>query len=429
MSGVSDFTGIYKRVYANSIEDLVPECALLYKAVPFNAGAEMIGEDYNQAVILTQEQGISYAAPNTDAFTLGGAISMKVQQARVPGYQIAGQATINIEAAMKAVSKGPAAFDNAVGVQMKNLMASTKKRLEFGFLYGQTGVAKAASSANVSTTSTNVTILLAEWSSGFWSGNVNGAFDWYQNGTYGSQTRIGTGSFTVSLINSTTRVVTFTGAAADITALDAYIAANANLAQAFYKSGYNNEAPGLKSQLTKTTAQFNIDPAVYDLWRGNTYTVASPNVLTFEVLQKAIAPAVERGLDVDVDVYINPKAWAKLNADQAALRQYTGVGATNSTTYENGAKKLVFASQNGTVTIHSHIYVKEGDAFIVPLDECTRIGATDATYNYTPGAVSDGAIFTQLAGTMSAEYRLYSNQTFFLRAPAKAVYVTGIVNS
>jgi len=426
MSTFNDLNGIFKRVYAPMLQDVVPECVLLYKAVPFKDGAEKIGEDYNQAVILTQEQGFSYAPSNTDVFALNGAISMKVQQARVPGFQLAGQATINVEAAMKALEKGPAAFDNAIGMQMKNIKESAQKRLEVGFLYGQSGVARAASSVNVNTTTTNVVIQLAEWAAGFWAGNTNTKFDIYQNGTYGSQTRIGTGSFTVTAINSNTRTVTLTGATADIAALDTYIAANANLAQFFYAGSYNAEMPGLKRQMTNTGTLFNIDAAVYDLWRGNTYTLGAPNTLTFEQLQKAVAVAVERGLDTDVNVYVNPKTWSKLNTDQAALRQYTGKGDQNSSTYENGAESLKFSSQNGSLTIYSHIFVKEGDAFILPMDEIVRIGATDVTFNL-PGT-GDGTVFIQGPSTMSAEYRLYSNQTIFLRAPAKATFVTGIVN-
>jgi hypothetical protein len=309
---------------------------------------------------------------------------------------------------------------------MKNIKLSAVKRHEVLFLYGQTGLATLASSANAGATNTNVVITLSQWSSALWAGMINAKIDVYQSGVYGAQVRVGTGSFTVIGVNPSTRVVNLQGVAADITALDAYVLANGGAAQVYYAGFYGNEMAGLKRQMTNTGLLFNINAATFDLWKGNTYTVPAPNALTFKELQKAVATAVARGLDSEVNVYVGVNTWANLNSDQAALRQYTGGGDTNSSTYKNGAQKLSFASQNGILNIMPHIYVKEGDAFIVAPEDLQRIGATDITFDL-PGT-GGGEIFIQLPTQLAVEYRLYSNQTLFLSKPARAVYVTGIIN-
>jgi hypothetical protein len=352
---------------------------------------------------------------------------MGMGSAQVPGYQIAGQAQITVEAAKRAVAKGPSAFEDAIGLQMKNIKLSAVKRHEILFLYGQTGLGTFSTAVGVNATTTNVVITLSQWSAALWSGMKNAKIDVYDNGgVYPANTRVGTGSFTVSAVNPTTRQITLTALAADITALNAFVTGNPNNGVAFYGGFYGNEMAGLKKQLTNTGVLFNIDAATQDLWKGNSYAVGAPNALTFKELQKAVAVAVARGLDSEVNVYVSVNTWANLNSDQAALRQYTGGGDTNSTTYKNGAQKLSFASQNGVMNIMPHIYVKEGDAFIVAMEDLQRIGATDITFDL-PGT-GGGEIFIQLPTQLAVEYRLYSNQTLFLSKPARSVYVSGIIN-
>jgi hypothetical protein len=415
--------GLYKQVYADTIKNLVPACALIYKEVGFSEKVPELGGFYNQPVILAQEQGFSFFAPDTATPTLTGSVDMTMKNAQVGGFQIAGQSSMNVEAAKRAVAKGPAAFEDAVGLQMRNLKESAVKRLEIMFLYGQTGLSTVASRTNVNATTTSWVLTLSQWSAALWSGLIGAKLDLYQTGAYGSQTKINSnGALVVSSVNVATRTVTVTGIAADITAADTYVAANANLAEIYFFGAYNNEMAGLKRAMTNVGTLFNINAASFDLWRGNTYSLASPFALTLKELQKAVAVAVGRGLDEDVTVYVNINTWANLNSDQAALRQYINA----SDTFQNGASKLVMLSQNGKMTVVPHLFVKEGDAFIVPTKQLIRVGATDVTFDM-PGT-DKGRIFIQNPSTLSFEYRCYSNQALFLACPAKAVYINSIVN-
>lgn len=419
-TGIQALDGNYKQQYPSKIENLVPECALIYKAVPFVQKSLQNGSYYIQPVILADEQGWTYQAPDSTDYDLKGNVSMATKPAQVLGSQLIGQAQLGYEAAARAMTTSQA-FEDAVGLQMRVLKTSGIKRLEVNFLYGGTSIALAASSANVNTTSTAVTIKLSDWSAAFWSGMTGAKFDLYQsNGTTIVNT-VGT-PLIVSTVNAETRVVTFTSTStADITAVDAYILANANVAQFFFFGANGTEAAGLKKQLTNTGLLFNINATTWDLWRGNTYAVGGV-AFTFSKMQAAIAKAVNRGLQEEVNVYVNPNTWQNLMTDQAALRMYT----SDSSEFKNGAEKLTFMSQNGRVNVMSHLFVKEGDAFIVPMGKVGRFGATDITFNI-PGT-DNGRIFIQIESKSCFEYRCYSNQTLFLEAPAQGVYVSGIVN-
>lgn len=424
MASTTTLDGLYKQIYADKISNLVPECAVIYKEVGFSEKTAELGGFYNQPVILGQEQGFSFFAPDTSAPTLTGAVDMSMKNAQVGGFQVAGQSSLTVEAAKRAVAKGPSAFEDAVGLQMRNLKESAVKRLEILFLYGQAGIGNAGTNANVNATTTDVTITLADWSAGIWSGLVGARLDLYQAGTYGLQTKVNSvGPLTISRVNVATRVVRLTGAAADITALGTYVSANANLGQFFFAGAYNNEMAGLQRQIVKPGSMFGIDPASFDLWQGNSYAVGSPFAFTFKEMQKAVALAAGRGLDEDVTVLVNTNTWANLLSDQAALRQYV----QSTDTFQNGATELVFMSQNGKLIIKPHLYVKESHAFIVPMKQLVRVGATDVTFDL-PGT-DKGRIFIQNPSSLAFEYRCYSNQSLFLPTPAKAVFVSAIQNT
>ena len=160
---------------------------------------------------------------------------------------------------------------------------------------------------------------------------------------------------------------------------------------------------------------------MYDLWRGNSY--ASAGALTFGKIQAAISVAVGRGLLEDVVLYVNPKSWASLLTEQAALRMYDS--SYSEGTSKNGSRELKFFSQNGSVTVKAHPFVKEGDAFIVPLKRLARVGSTDITFT-APGAKGAKEMFVDLQNSMGYQAKLYSGQTLFVSTPAKCVKITGI---
>lgn len=393
---------------------------------PFVPRERQLGNKYHQPVIVRQEHGITYAAPESGAFALNSAVSMQTQDAVVPGYQIVLRATLDYEAAAKATSSGPRAFRDATELQVENMLESHSKRLELAILHGQAGVGVGDTSSNVDATTTDVTLTTASWSSGIWSGMEGAVIQFWT----AANALVGTSSpdadFSISTVDIDTKTLTVTGTATGIAALD--VALGAGDCDIYFKGARTGaaafgEMAGLSKIITNTGSLFGIDASVYNLWRGNTYGAAG--ALTFAKLQSAVARAVGRGLSEDVDVLVNPVTWGNLLTDQAALRMYDS--SYSAATVENGAKTIKFHGQNGVMNIHSHIYVKEGEAFVVPSKRVKRIGATDISFN-VPGS-TEGEIFRQLENNAGFEYRNYSNQAIILETPARAVKVTGIVNT
>jgi hypothetical protein len=110
--------------------------------------------------------------------------------------------------------------------------------------------------------------------------------------------------------------------------------------------------------------------------------------------------------------------------EQAALRQYDY--SYRSSVAENGAQEITFHGQNGKVEIVPSIYVKEGYSYVLPMDECTRVGSTDITFR-RPGQGDE--FFRELENNAGFELRAYTDQALFIMAPGKCTLVNNIVNS
>ena len=418
MSGttVADLNGLFKQAYADSIVNLIPEASLLTRMVTFQGKDKMLGDTYNQPVILRAEQGFTYAAPGSGAFTINPPITMVTKNANVTGYQMLERAGLDYESVFKAQSVN--SFKDAVDLSMENAMESFGKRLELALLYGQSATGLGGTSAVTGLTATTATVTFAagQWASGIWAGQEGATLDFFNTSDVLQNTA---GALTVVSVDVVNKAIKVSGAAADITAIDA-----ANTGYVRFAGSSTNEMVGLDKILTNTGTLFGIDASVYALWAANTYSAGSA-ALTFAKLQQAVAVAQARGLAEDVDVLVNPTTWVDLLNQQAALRMYDS--SFSSAKVDNGSKAIEFFSQNGKLTIHSHIYVKEGEAFVLPFSRAVRIGSTDITFNI-PGSDS-GKVFQQQANNAGFEYRLYTQQSMLVETPAKCVKITGIVHS
>jgi hypothetical protein len=418
MSGttVADLNGLFKQAYADEIVNLIPEASLLTRNITFQGKDKMLGDTYNQPVILRAEQGFTYAAPGSGAFSINPPITMVTKNANVTGFQMLERAGLDYESVFKAQSVN--SFKDAVDLSMENSMESFGKRLELALLYGQsaTGLMGVASATGATSTTTVLAAAAGQWASGIWAGQEGATLDVFNASNVVLNT---TGAMTVTSVDVVNKTLTVSGAAADVTAIDA-----GSPTYVRFAGSAGNEMVGLDRILTNTGTLFGIDASAYALWKANSYSAGSA-ALTFAKLQQAIAVAQARGLAEDVDVLVNPTTWVDLLNQQAALRMYDS--SFSNSKVDNGSKAIEFFSQNGKLTIHSHIYVKEGEAFVLPFDRAVRIGSTDITFNI-PGSDS-GKVFQQQANNAGFEYRLYTQQSMLVETPAKCVKITGIVHS
>ncbi len=394
--------GLFKEVYAKDLEDLIPDGVKLLQRIPFAKKEYQPGNFYHQPVVLGMEHGVTFAAGGDDAFALNAPISGQIKDATVRGTQLLLRSALGYKSAAASAEGGAKAFKPATKFLVGNMLRSITKKLEIEVLYGQMGYGTVASvSSNV------ITITTAEWAPGIWGGAENMPIE--IRNSAGSVSR---GEATITSVDFDNKTITLNTVLAGVSANDVI----------WHKGAYGNEFAGIHKIITNTGSLFGIDAAQYTLWKGNTYSAGSA-ALSFNKIQDAIARAVEKGLDSDVMVLVNPKAWADLLNDQAALRMYDQSYSPSKS--ENGSKELSFHGQNGKIEVVPSIYVKEGYAYILSMDEMMRIGASDVTFK-RPGKGDE--FFRELENNAGYEMRAYTDQALFCFAPAKNVLINAIVN-
>jgi hypothetical protein len=398
-----NLNGLFKQVYADKLENLIPDGVKLMNLIKFNS-KEKTGDKYNQPVILGQEHGVTFAGSDEDGFTLNAAIAGTIKNAEVRGNALVLRSVIGYKAiSTSTTSEG--AFEQATKYLVANMLRSITKKLEIELLYGQKGYATISA---VSTT--RLTITTAEWAPGIWAGAEGMPIDIRDvSGT----TR---GDFVVASVDFANKYVNLTtsASAASVAATDVI----------FHKGAYGKEFIGIHAILEKTTGTlFNIDTAVYSLFRGNTYS-SGANALSFADLTSAVSVAVEKGLDTKVIAMVNTKTWSNLMTEQAALRKYDE--SYSSSKFEQGAKGLLFHSQNGEIEIIPSIFVKEGYAYVLEPSCWMRVGSQEVSFK-RPGFGDD--FFKELENAAGFELRAYCDQALFCSKPSHNTLITGIVNS
>jgi hypothetical protein len=432
MSQTGDLNANYKIAYAGGIEDLVPKISKLGEMINFVPSELQNGKHYQQPVVVTQEAGFTASLDTQTAYTLNSAIGMEMQEAVVPGVDIVLSSVVGYNQAARALS-GKNSFKSVMSLKFENMLQSTEKRAEILRFYGQTPIATAAlQTVTIASSMLPVVIDVASWASGMWAGseNQNVVFVVASDNTAVDSLR----SFRIAKVDDeahTLYVAAGTeGTAGTLTTLETAIEAAAlNMHFYGFVSGSAGsfayvEMAGLKKQMTNTGSLFGIDAATYDLWRGN--SVAVTGQLTMAKVLSAVSRAVSRGLDSDAAVFVNPKTWADLASNLAALRRFDG--SYSKAKASNGSEVLEYIGQNGTLKIIPYSIVKQGDCFIFPVDKVIRVGAYELSLQ-DPTRRGSEEIFFTLPTAAGSGIRAYMNESIFLETPAQAVYISGIVNS
>jgi hypothetical protein len=168
---------------------------------------------------------------------------------------------------------------------------------------------------------------------------------------------------------------------------------------------------GLDKMCTATTGTlFNIATTDYpDTWMAAPEKTTTGQ-LSMAKIMNAVSELVNRGCKEDLVCLLSPRAYEVLNTDMAALRRLDN--SYRHSKVDSGAESLCFYGQNGKLEIVPHLYVKWGDAFILPPKRLKRIGATEITFK-RPNAASGQDIFRESTSTAGFELRAYTSQSLF----------------
>lgn len=410
--------GNFKEVYGD-LHNLIPDTAKLMKMIPFKPKAK-IGNEYVEAVKLTHEHGVTYSQSDNNSgalVTLTTPVPLTLLDAKVQSSAMLLRAQIGYDAFARAEGGDKVAFKDASELVVEDLLESITKRLEISLLYGSSPTGVAGIPLNgVTASSTNFVIVLdaSQWATGIWVGSENAHIDVY----HGSTKMDPTADMIITAIDVDNRTITGTMSATDSAALDTYSATNSDLFIVFSGS-FGNEMVGIDAAMLSASTLWNI-ANTYALWKANTYSAGSAN-LTMGKLQSAIQKAVQKGLDGDVNVIVNPATWATLNTDIAALRRFV----EDSTEGELGVESIKYLYSGGKMDVVSYNLVKEGECFVLPKKGVNRIGAADVGFKLPGG--DNG--FLHVPDRMGYEFRLFESQAFFTPFIAKLVKINLIVNS
>ncbi len=409
--GANDTTtlnGNFKETYADKMKRLIPDGKKLTMEIPFISKDKQPGNAYHQPVVLGMEHGVTFADDTEGAFELNAPIAGQIKDAVVKGYQLVLRSVMSYQAASRSMGPGERAFEEATKFLVGNMMDSISKKLEIELLYGQMGYSVVA---NPEAAAPGVTIELvaAEFAPGIWAGAEGMKLDVVRAGVL-VPALSGVNSITVSAVDLTARTIT-----ADLPA--ALVAGDV----LYHKGAFNKEFAGVHRILTNTGTLFGINATQYTLWKGSSFAPAAPSVLSFAILQQAISKGVEKGLDSEVLVMVNPSHWDDLLTQQSALRMYDS--SYKSAEAENGATSIKFHSQNGMVKIVPSIYVKEGYAYVLATEDWARVGSSDITFE-RPG--QPGNFFRELEDHAGYELRCYTDQALFCARPGRSVIISNI---
>ena len=400
----SHLQSLFKIVYEDHISMLVPMSAPLTKRVKFSE-KKKFGRKFEQAVCPNLEQGFTYLLTGNDTGSLNEAVAADIKSAEVEGGQIILKSVIGDEA-LSASTSGEKAFKAATSYLVGNMVKSMAKRVEINAMYGGSGIG-AVSSTNA--TNKTITLTAQSWASGNFSGGEKMQIDVYS----ALGVRRGTVAATVSKVDLGTRILTVDAIPTGTVATDVL----------HFHGAYGNEAIGVHQALTTTGSLWNISTDDYSLWDAPQIN-ASSTKLSFDHIQNAVARSYEKGAEGMATIFCSPTSWKNLLSDQAAKRAYDS--SYSAKMAESGHDSLVFHSQLGRIEVVSSLYVKDGDAFLLPLKDYKRLGVTDITFK-RPG--TKDRFFESINGQLGQELRGYTSQAIYTEAPGRSVLIYGLSNT
>ena len=414
-----DLNALFKEVYADRLERLIPDNVRLQTDIKFSE-ADSTGDVFVQPVMLTEEQGFTHSADKTNAFAINDAIPADYRDAHVDGVSLVLKSQISYQQAAKAAKGGAKSFVNGTAQMMEALRKSVAKRLEILILYGESakGLARVKTAvSSPSATSQVVEIVDGDWADGIWAGARGVKLDVYSEtnadpATMANPVDDRQDQIEVVSVDLEAKTLTVKGLSADLAVNDTLV----------YAGSLRTTFLGLDRIIANNTDPiFNISRATYELWRGNEAAVNGK--LTVDAILTSVGKAVGRGLSGDVNLYVNHKTYESLN--QSLHNDKRSIDSSYNMTKQNLAnKKICVTYQAGVINVVPSIFVKESEAYLFPPKVCKRIGAQDVSFR-TPGFDKDH-IFHRMEQNLGFAVRCFTHQALFIEYPAHCVKLTGI---
>jgi hypothetical protein len=313
--------GIAKKVYGK-VQDLVPdEINVVLNTIPYDKSTEL-GASFDEQVWLSGEWGFTHGGTDGAELTLNAPSVAQSKLAEALPESLHFRSRTTIELMSRAQKKGDASFENYVKRLMVNSKKAFDRRLDTRMIYGGGKLATIVTGDAGAATTWAPTVSVGTWAPWLWIGGIGAPVDAYNGATKLNTT----GDLVISNVNPKTRVLSFTGVAADITAIKA-IGTNGSTVTLYYKGFYSTTAIGLKtiSALSSSSGNYlGIACGTYsDLWCATqvTWDVTADD-FTWTILQNGLEESFGRGGGGNRIALVPANVWKTLNSSLDALRAF-----------------------------------------------------------------------------------------------------------
>ncbi len=433
MSQVSgpDVVNLFKRVYGQLNDNILPETQPLQKALPF-AEKQRTGESYIEGVVLTNEVGITMSASG-ELFELNPAVAGVVKQATVNPYVMVLPSVLPWSMASRS-NGSEQAFYNATKFLVKNNLRSHARFREIIYLYGQSAALlgyvsyATATYRGASFSQGTGTLTLPDASTVTFTNGINAASKYIllAPGQFASGFWISMEGVKVLQVDSTGAIVA-SGKLVSVQNDLGYIgvdftpvASSSTTSHRLCFDGMQNaqDTVGVQKILSTTGNLFGISTSAYSLWKANSQNYYGSN-FTLTKYNSAVANLTNvSALEGELITYLNPRSWATITNNAAGLRM---LDDSYKGDFENGFETISFKSQNGKSTFVAHRCVKEGDAFSLYMPCWSISGSAQVSFSI-PGMPNAGQLIFPLENQAGYAFRSYSDTYIFCNAPAFNIY-------
>lgn len=418
---LENYSGVFFRKYGKKVLETFTPNAVILRKLPVEEKTRT-GESFDQGVLLTEEQGATYAKNNSGSFALEEAVDGEVKYLRVLPSNHVFRGNLSYEAVAASLGEGTASekLDGRVAMSLRN---NAQRRIEMGFLTGRTGLGV------IESVGTNeIVITQKTWAGARWVGMKNAKVDILSPDL--ATQRDGTGTsgedfYKITGVVNSTRTVALDDDNAiqvgDIVFFHGEVIAGG--------TPVHNSCLGLHEQLGESlTDFFGLDPTTYSTLMGNVVD-ADDEAPSFDMIQTAIALTMDMGNDAESMVcLVNPHSFARINSDLAASRRWDGSYTKNKG--EMGFRSITFNSPIGDIDIIPHPLVWRGYAYGFAWEDLRRPGSFDLSFMRPASGASrtnfEGTMLAELPDNAGYQVRLFHNSAILDTIPSHGFRIDNI---
>ena len=390
---------------------------MFFDLFPFVPNQERLGNLFAEAINLSIEQGVTRSSGSAGVIALNNSIASVTKQATVDAAAIVLQAVLSWDLVAKARTPGSAqSFQSAMTQIVDNTLLSHRRHQTADILYGgdnigviQTGVASATQ-----------TITKASCAPSIWYGSTGMTVDIYDptlaTKRNGSPLTVTTYSVDPT---GTSRTITF-GASVTTTTNDVLVFSGTIAAAAYVTP------PGLSIIAGQQGGTlFGLSQVTYPVFQGARFDNGSA-ALTMAVLDKVSVLPMIRGYTGKLKLLVNPITFSNL-AQEEVSRIHLTMGLVKGTADVGYNALTITCSSGANINVTGSPWIKEGEAYLVPMDGSTRrIGAVDIQLG---GPADPQPNWRRIEGFTGYSLPTYSLSSMFSAEPWKLTKIINVVNT